>query len=88
LRDGDGAADVLETIWIGRSSGHIMQVSEVEGTLPAVDEVTVGAPVTDIAIGSGVIWVSVDRPAGVNRTGQLWAVNLEHVVASIRSLEA
>jgi hypothetical protein len=63
LRDGDGAADVLETIWIGRSSGHIMQVSEV-------------------------IWVSVDRPAGVNRTGQLWAVNLEHVVASIRSLEA
>jgi class 3 adenylate cyclase/streptogramin lyase len=56
-----GTADPLETIWIGRSSGDIMQVREVEG-VPSNGEVAVGAPVTDIAIGFGAIWASVDGP--------------------------
>jgi class 3 adenylate cyclase len=56
-----GTADPLETIWIGRSSGDIMRVPEVEGS-PAGDVLTVGEPVTDIAIGYGAIWVSVDGP--------------------------
>jgi len=56
-----GTADVLETIWVGLSSGEIVQVPEVEGS-PSDDVLTVGAPVTDIAIGYGAIWVSVDGP--------------------------
>ena len=56
-----GTAGLLETIWIGRSSGDIVQVPEVEAEQS--DEVLrVGAPVTDIAIGYGAIWVSVDGP--------------------------
>ena len=54
-------ADLVETIWIGISSGDIMQVSEVDG-VPSDDVLTVGEPVTDIAIGYGAIWVSVDEP--------------------------
>jgi hypothetical protein len=56
-----GTADPLETIWIGRSSGDIIQVLEVEG-VPSDDVLTIGAPVTDIAIGYGSIWVSADGP--------------------------
>ena len=54
-------ADLIETIWIAHSSGDIMQVPEVEG-VPSDDVLTVGQPVTDIAIGYGSIWVSVDGP--------------------------
>jgi hypothetical protein len=76
-------ADVLETIWIGRSSRHIVQVSEVEGTLPACDEVT-------RRTGDGHRYrlrgdLGLGRQA---RRRQLWAVKLEHVVASMRFLEA
>jgi hypothetical protein len=55
-------ADLVETIWIAHSSGDIMQVREVEG-VPSDDVLTVGEPVTDIAIGYGAIWVSVDGPS-------------------------
>ena len=62
-RWGGRLGGLLETIWIGRSSGDIVQVPEVEAELS--DEVlNVGAPVTDIAIGYGAIWVSAaGRPA-------------------------
>jgi class 3 adenylate cyclase len=53
------ADDLLETIWIGLSSGDIMPMLEAEG-VPSDDVLTIGAPVTDIAIGYGAIWVSVD----------------------------
>jgi hypothetical protein len=56
-----GTADPLETIWIGLSSGDIMQILETEG-VPSDDVLTIGAPLTDIAIGYGAIWVSVDGP--------------------------
>jgi class 3 adenylate cyclase/streptogramin lyase len=56
-----GTADLLGTIWIGRSSGDIMQVPEVGG-VPSDDVIAIGAPVTDVAIGYGGIWVSVDGP--------------------------
>jgi hypothetical protein len=56
-----GTTDPLETIWIGGSSGDITQVREVDG-VPSDDVITIGAPVTDIAIGYGAIWVSVDGP--------------------------
>jgi class 3 adenylate cyclase/streptogramin lyase len=54
-------ADLVETILIGHSSGDILEVLEVEG-VPSDDVLTIGAPVTDIAIGYGAIWVSVDGP--------------------------
>jgi hypothetical protein len=54
-------AGLVETIWIGHSSGDIIKVPEVEG-VPSDDVLTVGDPVTDIAIGYGAIWVSVDGP--------------------------
>lgn len=58
-----GTADPVETIWIGRSSGDVVQVPEIEGT-PSRQAIMVGAPVTDIAIGYGALWVSVDDPPG------------------------
>ena len=54
--------DLIETILIGSSSGDIVQVPEVEGE-PSDDVITVGAPVTDIAIGYGAIWASIVGPA-------------------------
>ena len=38
-----------------------MQVPEVEG-VPSDEVLRVGAPVMDIAIGYGAIWVSADGP--------------------------
>jgi hypothetical protein len=43
------------------ASGDIVQLPEVEGAL-SDDVLTVGAPVTDMAIGYGSIWVSVYGP--------------------------
>jgi hypothetical protein len=58
-----GTVDVLETILIGHSSGDILEVREAEG-VPSDDVLTIGARVTDIAIGYGAIWASVGgRPA-------------------------
>jgi hypothetical protein len=51
----------LTTIWIGGSSGDIVQVPEVEG-VPSDEVLRIGLPVTDIAIGYGAIWISVDGP--------------------------
>ena len=56
-----GTVDLLETILIGHSSGDILEVREAEG-VPSDNVLTVGAPVTDIAIGYGAIWASVDGP--------------------------
>ena len=54
-------ASGLQTILIGSSSGDIVQVPEVEGT-PSDEVLSIGAPVTDLDIDYGGIWVSVDGP--------------------------
>jgi class 3 adenylate cyclase len=56
-----GTADLVETILIGHSSGDILEVREAEG-VPSDDVLTIGGAVTDIAIGYGAIWASVDGP--------------------------
>lgn len=54
-----GTADLVDTMLIGHSSGGIVEVREAEG-VPSDEVLAVGARVTDIAVGYGAIWVSVD----------------------------
>ncbi|HEX4941286.1 MAG TPA: hypothetical protein VFW51_02040 [Actinomycetota bacterium] len=66
-----GTAGLLETIWIGDSSGDIVQVPDVEAE-PSDAVCNVGAPAADIAIGDGAIWVSVGGPpAWMRRRDQI-----------------
>jgi len=60
-----GTEDLVDTILLGGSFGDILEVPEVEG-VPTNDVLTIGAPVTDIAIGYGAMWVSVDGPRASN----------------------
>jgi hypothetical protein len=53
--------DLVERIWVGHTSGAILQVPEVAG-VPSPDELSIGAPITDLEIDHGAIWISVDEP--------------------------
>jgi class 3 adenylate cyclase len=53
--------DLVERIWVGHTSGAILQVPEVAG-VPSPDELSIGAPITGLEIDHGAIWISVDEP--------------------------
>lgn len=55
IAPGEGFAS---TIWTGLSTGKLIVVTEV--TVQPEERLTVGGVVTDVAVGYGGLWVSVD----------------------------